>query len=149
VNRYFVLGLVLLAGCTMKTRSIPDSGIMYAHANYTVMGSTSAKDCGVYVFGIDFPHLFSNTGGSASAAAAGDPLSALLGALTGGGGAEESRALYEALGKMPEATDLYRPRTESSASGILIMGRPIFGKRCAKVTARGVQIGSGPVPNAQ
>ena len=140
--------MLLLAGCSMKTRSIPDSGIGYANANYTVMGSTSAKDCGVYVFGIDFPHLFSNQAGSASAGG-GDPLSALLGALTGGGGAEESRALYEALGKMPEATDLYRPRTESSASGLLFMGKPIFGKRCAKVTARGVQIGSGPVPNAQ
>jgi hypothetical protein len=149
VHRYLAIGLVLLAGCTMKTRSIPDSGIMYAHANYTVMGSTSAKDCGVYVFGIDFPHLFSNQAGSAAAGGGGDPLSALIGALTGGGGPEESRAMYEALGKMPEATDLYRPRMESSASGLLIMGTPIFGKRCAKVTARGVQIGSGPVPNAQ
>jgi len=80
--------------------------------------------------------------------ASSNPLSAIMGLISGGGGKEEGRALYDALAKMPEATNLYAPRTEAKASGLLLMGKPIFGKRCAKVEARGVKIGSGPVPNA-
>ncbi len=143
-----VLAIPLLTGCSLKTRSIPDSGIVYAHADYTVLGATSAEACGTYILGIDWGHLFKDQQGSATMGASSNPLSAIMGLISGGGGAEEGRALYDALAKMPEATNLYAPRTESKASGLLLMGKPIFGKRCAKVEGRGVKIGAGPVPNA-
>jgi hypothetical protein len=143
--------VVLSSGCALKTRTAPDAPLPFASVNYTVLGETTAESCGTYLLGIDFGHLFSNTAGSttSSGAAAASPLGAILGALPiGGGGKEESRATYDALGKMPEATNLYAPRFESEASGILIFGKPIFGRRCATITAHGVQLGTGPVPNA-
>jgi hypothetical protein len=149
MNRLLLLLLVLAPGCALKTRTAPDAPLPFASVNYTILGETTAESCGTYVFGFDFPHMFNGTAGSTSAAAGGNPLGAILGALPiGGMGAEESRALYDALEKMPEATNLYAPRTESEASGILLFGKPIFGKRCAKVTAHGVKLGTGPVPGA-
>lgn len=149
MRHLLVLLLALAPGCALKTRTAPDAPLPFASVDYTVLGETTAESCGTYLFAIDFGHLFSTTSGGTSSSGGGDPLGAILGALPiGGMGAEESRALYDALEKMPEATNLYAPRTESEASGILIFGKPIFGKRCAKVIAHGVKIGSGPVPNA-
>ena len=149
--RCFVWGMVAafsLSGCGMKTRTIPEAGIPFASADYRVLGSTSAEACGTYILGIDFPHLFDDTQGRTSASSA-NPFSAIIGLLPNAGGPEAGRALYDALEKMPEATNLYAPRIETRASGLLFLGRPIFGQRCATVEARGVKIGTGPVPNAQ
>ena len=110
------------------------------------MGETSAKACGSYAFGIDFGHLFKDEMGSAAAA---DPISAVMGMVPLLGGAPEvNRALYEALENMPEATNLYAPRSYVVTSGLAPFGVPIFGKRCAEVKAHGVKLGKGPVPNA-
>ena len=144
------LTLVAAAGCNFKDHYVPDSGLVLAHADYTVMGATSAEACGTYIFGIDFGHLFTDSQGASRAAAGGDPLSAVLGMLPFGGGVpEEGRAMYDALEKMPEATHLLANKAHVTTTGFAPFHMPIFGKRCAAVEARGVKIGKGPVPNAQ
>jgi hypothetical protein len=152
MKKLMVLALALLPACSLKTRTIPDAPLPFASVDYTVLGSTTADSCGTYILAIDFGHLFSTTKGGTSTSGSGSsssPISAILGAVMGGMGPEESRALYDALEKMPEATNLYAPRIETEASGVgIIMGRPIFGQRCATVEAHGVKLGSGPVPGA-
>lgn len=142
-----VFGALLLAGCNFKYHSIPGAPLPFASVNYTVMGATSAEACGTYVFGIDFGHLFADQQGSSSGGAT-DPLSAIIGLIAGGGSPESGRALYDALEKMPEATNLYSPKIHTTVTGFAPFGMPIFGKRCAAIEARGVKLGTGPVPNA-
>jgi hypothetical protein len=137
-----------ISGCSYKGASIPNAGLPMASANYEIMGKTKASDCGTYVFGIDIPHLLSSNNAAVSASAAGSPVAALISAVTGGGGAEESRALYIALEKIPKATHLVDVRIENDVTGIAPFHTPFFAKRCATVHARGVKLGSGPVPNA-
>lgn len=136
-----------LTGCNLKSHAIPAAPLPFASVNYTVMGSTSAEACGTYIFGIDFGHLFVDQQGSTSAGG-GDALSALLGAVAGGGSPESGRALYDALQKMPEATNLYAPKVHTTVTGLAPFGAPVFGRRCATVEAHGVKVGTGPVPNA-
>lgn len=137
---------VFLGGCRFKAHNVPGAPLPFASVDYTVMGETSAKACGSYAFGIDFGHLFKDEMGSAAAA---DPISAVMGLVPILGGAPEvNRALYEALENMPEATNLYAPRSYVVTSGLAPFGIPIFGKRCAEVKAHGVKLGKGPVPNA-
>ena len=143
-----LVAAMLLPGCAIKTRAIPEAPVPFASINYTVLGATSAESCGNYILGIDFGHLFSTQAGHTSAAASANPLSAIVGLLPIGGGPEESRALYDALEKMPEATHLLSPRSSSEAHGLLLFGFPFFGERCATVEAHGVKVGTGPVPNA-
>jgi hypothetical protein len=139
---------LLAAGCNFRYRSIPDSGIAMAHADYTVLGTTTAEACGTYILFIDFGHLLNDQEGSAAASAA-SPLGAVMGLLPGGGSSPESaRALYDALEQMPEATNLYAPRINTTVTGLAPFGIPFFGKRCSEVIAKGVKIGKGPVPNA-
>ena len=145
MNRLIVLALpALLAGCTYKNATLPPADIPFASADYKVMGEVTAEDCGIYVLFIDAGHLFSN-GGKASVASGGS----ILGMLSLGGAAPEvDRALYKALDKMPEATNLYAPRVHVKVTGLAPYGVPFVGSRCANVTAHGVQLGKGPVPNA-
>jgi hypothetical protein len=146
----FLLPLALLGACNYKSHTIPGAPIPLASANWSLMGATSAEACGTYIFGIDFGHLFKNRGGSASSAG-GDPLAAILGMLPIGTTPEASRALYDAMEKMPEATNLYAPKVHTTVTGIVMpfVKAPLFGERCAQVEARGVKLGDGPVPNAQ
>jgi hypothetical protein len=143
------LPALLLAGCNLKSHTVPGAGLPFASVDYKVLGATSAEACGTYIIGIDFGHLFADNQGGASAAGGGDPLSAILALLPIGGDAPETgRALYDALEKMPDATNLYAPKVHITTTGIAPFGTPIFGKRCAQVEAHGVKLGSGPVPNA-
>ena len=139
------VALASLAGCSYKFHAAPGSDFHMANADYTVLGETSAEACGTYII-IDWAHLFADKSGSVSGGG-GDPISALLSAL--GGNPEESRAMYEALEKMPEATHVMAHRSHTTEDGIVMFGRPIFGKRCTRVVGHGVKIGKGPVPNAQ
>jgi hypothetical protein len=147
MHKLAITAALLLAGCNFKYHAVPGAPLPFASVDYTVMGATSAEACGTYVFGIDFGHLFVDQEGSASAAAS-DPLSAIIGLIAGGGSPESARALYDALEKMPEATNLYAPKVHTTVTGFAPFGTPIFGKRCAAVEARGVKLGTGPVPNA-
>ena len=61
---------------------------------------------------------------------------------------DDGRALYDAMEKMPEATNLYAPKIHETVVGIAPYSTPIFAQRCAEVEARGVKLGRGPVPNA-
>ena len=140
---------LLLAGCNLKYHAVPGAPLPFASVDYTVMGATSAEACGTYILGIDFGHLFADQEGSASAAGGDDPLAAIVGLIAGGGSPESARALYDALEKMPDATNLYAPKVHTTVTGFAPFGMPIFGKRCAAVEARGVKLGTGPVPNAQ
>jgi len=142
---FAVLAMSSLSGCALKGASIPGAAIPWADAGYTVMGKTTEEACGAYIFGLDFAHLFANQEGSVAAAASSDPLSAILG-MVSGGGAEESRALYHALDKIPEATHLLDVRTETSWAGLGTLNLPLFGQRCATVHARGVKIDERPNP---
>ena len=133
------------AGCTNKHATIPNAGIPFAAADYQVMGNTNAEECAKYIIGIDFAHLFSDQ----MATVEGGGNMGILGALLGGASTpEESRALYSALEKMPEATHLLAPRVKTSTTGVVIpfLGFIIFGDRCAVVDARGVKIGDKPLP---
>jgi len=140
--------MMLMIGCNFKNHSVPGAPLPFASVNYTVMGATSAEACGTYIFGIDWGHLFTDQAGSASAGGSSDPLSALLGAIAGGGSPEAARAMYDALEKMPEATNVYAPKVHTTVTGFAPFELPIFGKRCAQVEAHGVKLGTGPVPNA-
>ena len=147
MKKLFVLSALLLSGCNLKSHTIPGAPLPFASVNYTVMGATSAEACGTYIFGIDFGHLFVDQAGSSGGGGGGDPISMLLGML-GGGSPESARALYDAMEKMPEATNLYAPKVQETVTGFSPFGVPIFGKRCSTVEARGVKLGTGPVPNA-
>lgn len=150
--RNLLLGAVAalaLTGCNFKYHAVPGAPLPWASVDYKIMGATSAEACGTYIIGIDFGHLFVDQQGSASSAGASDPLSAILGMLPiGGPSPEAGRALYDALEKMPEATNLYAPKIHTTVTGLAPFGTPIFGRRCAAVEARGVKLGTGPVPNA-
>jgi hypothetical protein len=144
-----LLSSVLLAGCNLRYHTFPDAPLRFASVNYTVLGPTSAEACGTYIFGIDWGHLFVDQEGGASGGAA-DPISAVIGIITGGSlTPEASRALYDALDKMPEATNLYAPKVQTTVTGIAPFGMPLFSQRCSSIEARGVKLGTGPVPNAQ
>ncbi|RMG17843.1 MAG: hypothetical protein D6729_08005 [Deltaproteobacteria bacterium] len=147
-----LLALPLLFGlsaCSLKHTTVPGAPIPFASADYTVLGNTNAEECGTYILGIDFAHLFSNQAATISGATSGDPLSAILGLIFGPRSPEASRALYMALEKIPEATHLLAPRIHETVSGIPLGPWVLFGQRCAVVDARGVVIGEKPVPNAQ
>jgi len=143
-----------LAGCNLKGSSIPGAAIPFAKADYTIMGATNAEECGTYIVGIDFVHIFKNEGavvapGTFTLDDVGGAIGA--GATTGRLSPEGSRALYYALEKMPEATHLLAPRVNVEITGIPMGPSPyapiLFGKRCASVEAHGVKIGARP--NAQ
>lgn len=92
MKKLFVLAVLALGGCNLKSHSIPGAPLPFASVNYTVMGATSAEACGTYIFGIDFGHLFVDQQGSSGGGGGGDPLSMILGML-GGGGSPSPRAL--------------------------------------------------------
>jgi hypothetical protein len=141
--------MATLGGCNLKYHTFPAAPLRFASVDYDVLGATSAEACGTYIFGIDFGHLFTDNQGSASGGGGGDPISMIIGMLPiGGPSAEEGRAMYDALEKMPEATNLYAPKVHTTVTGISPFGTPIFGQRCVEVEARGVKLGKGPVPNA-
>jgi hypothetical protein len=140
------LALVLLAaaasGCNKKLHAVPSMNPTPALADYTVLGKTNHEECGTYIFAIDWGHLFSNQKTSVRARA-----TSLLGMLPFVGPTpEESRALYHALDKMPEATHLLANRAHVTATGFTFGMEPIFGERCAFVEAHGVKIGERPFP---
>lgn len=152
MSKFLLISAALvLDGCSYKNHNAPGFGAKFASVDYTVLGETSAEACGSYVFGIDFDHLFVDKAGRVSGGSS-DPLGAILAMIgLGGGVPEESRALYEALDKMPEATNLAAYRSHLTNEGITFgqFGAPIFGRRCATIVAHGVKMGKGPVPNAQ
>jgi hypothetical protein len=136
-----------LCGCSFTDASIPKAPIEMARSDYTLLGETTAEDCGTYILGIDFGHLFSNeeaaVGGSAARSSS--FLRVLLPFLGVFRTPEPGRALYKALAKIPNANFLIEPRVKVEKSGFLVFGWPIFGERCASVTAESVEIGD-PLP---
>ena len=146
MRNFLVAALALaLTGCSMKGARIPEMAPRWAKAGYTVMGKTTEEACGTYILGIDFGHLFANQGGSIKYSASGGPLAAIPLPI-GGPIAEEKRALYHALDKIPEATHLLDVRMEATFVGVGFLGMPFFGQRCATVHARGVIIDERPNP---
>ena len=142
MNRIALIALLAVAsGCTMKHNAVPEAAPEFAKADYKVLGQTNHEECGSYIFGIDFGHLFSNQRATRISSSA---LPAIP--FIGGMSPEESRALYHALDKMPEATHLLAHRTNTVSTGLTAFGTPIFGKRCASIQARGVVIGDKPLP---
>jgi uncharacterized protein YceK len=138
------LTALALSGCALKTADIPGANIPFAKAGYTVMGETTEEACGSYILGIDFGHLFADEEGSVKGGTSSLPLPIPL--PIGGGTPESSRALHAALAKIPEATHLLDTRVESEATGLLLMGHPLFGQRCSTVHAWGVKIDERPNP---
>ncbi|HNC94740.1 MAG TPA: hypothetical protein PKY30_04765 [Myxococcota bacterium] len=149
MRNLLLLSVLVLGGCNLKYWTVPGAPLPFASVNYSVMGSTSAEACGTYIFAIDWGHLFTDQQGSIGGGGAADPLSAILGMLPiGGPSPEAARALYDAIEKMPEATNIYAPKVHEHVTGFSPFGTPVFGKRCATVEAHGVKLGTGPVPNA-
>jgi hypothetical protein len=123
-------------GCALKGATIPGAPIPFAKADYTVLGATNAEECGAYIIGIDFGHLFKNEGAAIMPGSYG--LDGAIGmqagfVQSGAMTAEGRRALYVAMEKMPEATHLLAPRVTIETTGIPIGpvpgARPLFGKR--------------------
>lgn len=140
--------VLMLAACSFKSHTIPGAAPEFAKADYTVLGKTNHEECGTYILGIDFGHLLSNqSGGRLAPENGGGGIFALIGGFIGGS-PEESRAMYHALDKMPEATHLLAHRTHTTTTGLVLGGLPFFGQRCAAVEARGVKIGDKPAPGA-
>ena len=128
-----LVAIALSAGCTIKRQRIPFADPAFADADYRVLGKTNHQECGTYVFGVDWKHAFKNQSGLRPGPGA-------------GANAEERRALYHALEKMPEATHLLAHRSHTTINGLAAFGHPLFGKRCAEVDARGVRIQEQPLP---
>lgn len=142
MKRLAVLALIVgaTAGCNMRYNAIPEAAPEFAKVDYRVLGKTNHEECGTYIFGIDFGHLFTN---QAASRYGGTDLPIPF---VGGFNPEESRALYHALDKMPEASHLLAHRSNTLSTGFVVFGQPIFGRRCTAVEARGVAIGDGPLP---
>ena len=132
-----LVGLMSLStGCTLKNTKIPSAGVTLAEADYIILGEISATSCGGYILGINWETLFHQE--STSISSGGNILGALLGA--GAGSPEASRALYDALEEMPEATHLLAPRVKTESNGFHVGPIPVFADRCATVHARGVRV---------
>lgn len=141
--------LAMITGCAMKGRTAPGAAIPFAKADYTVLGTTSAEECGTYIIGINFGALFKNEVGALTPDGFA-PWSAAANAGFALGGIEGAKAMYMALEKMPDATHLLAPRVSVEQTGITTPfgpGMVIFGKNCATVEARGVKIGDKPTVN--
>jgi len=141
--------LTVTSGCSLRHVGVPGAAIPFAKADYTILANVNAEECGTYIFGIDWAHLFSNESASITGAQGGGPLAILSSLIGGGFSAEASRALYMALDKIPEATHLLSPRVHTTANGLVFGMHPIFGTRCSIVDARGVLISEKPIPAAQ
>lgn len=141
-------GLMALAGCNLKSQSLPGFAPRMASADWQVLGRTNHEECGTYVF-IDWAHLFKNE--AAAATAGGGDITSLIASFipSPAGTPEARRALYHALEKVPEATHLLEPRVHVTWKGFALAPVLMFGQRCATVDAHGVRIGERPVPNAQ
>jgi len=133
--------MAVLTGCSARTAQIPGAYPEFAKIDYRVLGNTNAESCGTYVFGIDWGHLFDDQAGFTTG---GGVLGSLFGLH-----AEASRAIYNALDNMKEATHLLAPRVHTTSTGLLLGTFPFFGERCAYVNARGVIVGEGPAPAAR
>ena len=131
-----LISFSLCAGCSFTSESIPEANIQFAKARYELGGATSAEECGTYILFMNFGTLFGTD--TAYTSGGGGGLAALL-----GGSAEQNQALYMALQKMEGATHLMKPRVVTTFSGIGTTSLPLFGKRCASVTAQAVTAG-GP-----
>ncbi len=137
-----LVAVAALSGCNKKLHAVPSMNPTPALADYTILGKTNHEECGTYIFGFDFGHMFSNQKTAVRTAK-----TSLLGMLPFGGPTpEESRALYHALDKMPEATHLLANRAHVTATGLVFGLMPLFGERCASVEAHGVKIGDRPFP---
>lgn len=144
------LALGTITGCSLKGATIPAAPIPFAKADYTVLGSTSAEECGTYVVGIDFGHLFKDEGAMMTPGTMTFDGTAGAGAMLMNNmalGREGSRALYVALEKMPEATHLLAPRVHSEVNGIPLGPYVLFGTKCTSIEAKGVKIGDRPTVN--
>lgn len=130
--RWMALALVA-SGCASRVQQVPPFRPDWEPAGWEVVGRTNHEECGLYVLFIDWIHLFSNRRARVTGAF-GIPV------LAPQFGPEESRALYEALAKMPEATHLLAHRTHVQTQGVVLFGRPMFGERCAAVDARAVRM---------
>ncbi|HCH67006.1 MAG: hypothetical protein CL927_19220 [Deltaproteobacteria bacterium] len=141
------------SGCKYSARTnntVSANGLQLAEADYEVLDWVDAKACATYIFFLRIPEKDEDEKGGKREGI----ISA--GSILGGGGApdpDSADALYGALVKMPEATHLINPRYTVQSSGFLagLLGRPMFGRRCAKVRARGLSLGAGPYfePNAR
>ena len=135
------LAAIAMMGCSFKAAQIQGPMIPFAEANYKVLGNTTSEVCGTHLLMIDWSQILSNdTAGIAVESALPIPIPS-------GGNLEQRRAMFDALEKIPEATHLLQPRWEQSFDGVGNIAMPFLGKRCATVHARGVKIGSGPLPN--
>jgi hypothetical protein len=142
---------LLTVGCNVKKHGVP-AGMTQPldKIDWTILGATNHEECGTYILAIDWAHLFANQSFDA-----GDPppvvgapfgLAGIIAVMSVGRyNPDESRALYHAADKMPDATHLIAPRVHSTSSGILLPGGlPLFGERCASVEARGLKVGTKP-----
>ena len=147
------VALIVTTACALKGSSVPGASIDFAKADYTVLGATNAEECGTYILGIDWGHLFKNEG--AMIAPGTFTLNGSAGLALGMHNAllapEGRRALYMSLEKMPDATHLLAPRVNVDVKGVPLGPSPyaplLFGQRCVTVEARGVKIGDRPTVN--
>jgi hypothetical protein len=135
-----VLCLGLNVGCTSRSRNIPEAKIAFASVDYEVGDWTNAKACGTYILGANWATVFDHE----SARLSGNVVIPFFSSAT----PEEGAALYQAITKVKDATNLYAPQFKTKRTGIWFLGFALFGERCSWVRARTVTLKGGPVPNA-
>lgn len=142
MNRFLLVAvcLALNIACTNRSRNIPEAKITFASVDYEVGDWTDGKACGIYFMGINWATMF----GHESARLSGNVVIPFFSGST----PEEGAALYQAISKVKNATNLYAPQFKTKRTGIWFFGLPIFGEACSRVRARTVTLKGGPVPNA-
>lgn len=128
------LPLAALVGCATRVHHVPELRPEWAEAPWEVEGRIRTESCSIYLLFVDWTHLF----GDERARIDGrshprPPWSPVV--------PEERRALYAAMQRLPDATHVLAPRSHVETVGVSVLGRPLFGERCAAVDVTGVRLG--------
>ena len=137
-------------GCTsLKHHRMDAAQLPLAPADYEVLGWVEAEACATYAFGI-MRTPKSKDPNRAGFLNAGSVIGGFI------PDKDSAEALYLAMQQYPDVTHLLTPRYEVDASGMIIAGVMLFGKRCSKAKAMALSVtgsfgGSGasaPAPRA-
>ncbi|MCA9492026.1 MAG: hypothetical protein KC621_18965 [Myxococcales bacterium] len=132
-----LLPLVALCACATRVHHVPELKPAWSEGPWEVEGRVRTESCAIYILAVDWPHLFADESARVDGAVLRPPWSRVV--------PEERRALYDAMQRLPDATHILAPRSHVETVGVSILGRPLFGERCAAVDVTGVRFGApGP-----
>ncbi|MCB9686916.1 MAG: hypothetical protein H6735_17890 [Alphaproteobacteria bacterium] len=135
------LPLLVLGACATRVHHVPELKAAWSEGPWVVEGRVRTESCAIYILAVDWPHLFADQRARVDGAALRPPWSRVV--------PEERRALYDAMQRLPDATHVLAPRGHVETVGVSILGRPLFGERCAAVDVTGVRLGASAAPSAE